>query len=326
MYCAGFWGGSAVNHYRYTWAWRARSLLAVVMLTTTLTCGSGCKMIRRYAMGQVADILADSTKGFHSDDDPELVREALPFGLKLIEGTLQETPRHRKLLLHACSGFTEYAYGFVKQDADMLEDKDYARCEELRLRCKKLLLRARGYGLQGLEVTHSGFEARLRSDPKQAVAELDKDDACFAYWVGACWGAAISLDKNDTELIADQGIVIALLRRALELDEACEYGAVHDAMISYEMARMDGTGDQVQKARAHFDRSVEISQGRLAAPYVTYAEAVCLQTQDRRGFEEMLGKALAIDSDAYPDGRVVNLVMQRRAKWLLSQVNDLFVE
>ena len=36
----------------------------------------------------------------------ELVREAVPFSLKLIESLLAESPRHRGLLLAACKGFT----------------------------------------------------------------------------------------------------------------------------------------------------------------------------------------------------------------------------
>jgi len=44
---------------------------------------------------------------FASDDDPELVREAVPFSLKLIESLLEQSPQHRGLLYAASSGFTQ---------------------------------------------------------------------------------------------------------------------------------------------------------------------------------------------------------------------------
>ena len=46
-----------------------------------------------------------------------------------------------------------------------------------------------------------------------------------------------------------------------------------------------------ERARAHFDRAVALSAGRLAAPYVALAEAVTIQKQDRREFDDLHGRA-----------------------------------
>jgi hypothetical protein len=40
----------------------------------------------------------------------------------------------------------------------------------------------------------------------------------------------------------------------------------------------------------------------------------------------LLRRALAIETNARPEWRLVNLVMQRRAEWLLSRMDQLFVE
>lgn len=81
----------------------------------------------------------------------------------------------------------------------------------------------------------------------------------------------------------------------------------------------------MSRAKARFDRAVELGRGRLAGPFVSYAEAVCVQEQDAAGFETLLGRALAVDAGAHPEFRLVNLVMQRRARWLLSRKEDLFL-
>ena len=59
---------------------------------------------------------------------------------------------------------------------------------------------------------------------------------------------------------------------------------------------------------------------------VTMAENVSISTQDRKEFTDLLSQALAIDADEIPEWRLSNLVMQRRANWLLSRIDDLFLE
>jgi len=121
--------------------------------------------------------------------------------------------------------------------------------------------------------------------------------------------------------------MVALIERALELDETFERGALHEFMINYEMARPGvKAADAVARAKQHFDRAVWLSGGKLAAPFVTYAEAVCVKQQQHAEFEKLLKQALAIDADALPEARLANLVMQRRARWLLARVDELFAE
>src|SRR6266550_3621879 len=79
--------------------------------------GSGCS-IKRFAVNQVGNALAGGGTTFSSDDDPELVKAAVPFSLKLMETLLAESPRHKGLLFAAASGFTQYAFAFVQQDAE----------------------------------------------------------------------------------------------------------------------------------------------------------------------------------------------------------------
>ena len=120
-----------------------------LMMVGLAVVGSGCS-IKRMAVNKLGNALAGSGTTFASDDDPELVKAAVPFSLKLMEGLLNENPRHEGLLLAASSGFTEYAYAFVQEEADETEDKDLAAAEEMRGRARRLYLRGRNYGFRGL--------------------------------------------------------------------------------------------------------------------------------------------------------------------------------
>ncbi|HEX7484771.1 MAG TPA: TRAP transporter TatT component family protein, partial [Vicinamibacterales bacterium] len=127
--------------------------LVLVLLAGSL---SGCS-IKTMAINTVGNALAESGSNFASDDDPELIAAAIPFGLKTIEGLLAQSPRHKRLLFAACSGFTQYSYAFVQQDADYVEAQDLQKALAMRARAKKLYLRAVGYGMRAFDVEFPGF-------------------------------------------------------------------------------------------------------------------------------------------------------------------------
>jgi len=299
---------------------RAGSRLLCAALLLSLA--AGCS-IRKMAINKLGDALAGGGTTFASDDDPELVKAAVPFSLKLMESLLAESPKHKGLLFATSSGFTQYAYAFVQQEADELEDKDLAAAQAMRARAKRLYLRARSYGLRGLEVRHPGFESALRANPKSAVRVTRREEVPLLFWTAASWGLAISPD--DPALVAEQPIVEALIDRALELDAAYGEGAIHSFLITYEMKRPGAKGDPAERARRHFQQALELSHGQQAGPFVALAEAVTIKKQDVQEFESLLNRALAVNPDAAPEYRLANLIAQRRARWLLSRKEELFL-
>ena len=215
--------------------------------------------------------------------------------------------------------------GHLQQDADFLEANDLAAATELRTRARKMYRRALDYGLRGLEVDHPEFRASLRKDPQATLARVQRSDVPLLYWTANAWGAAISISKDDSKLTADQNLVEDLMRRALALDEAWDWGSIHDFFIAYEGGRIS-VGGSLARAREHFERARQLSRDLRVAPLVTYAETVCVSTQNKKEFQSLLEEALAFDPDKAPPKRMANLVAQRRAKWLLGRVAELFVE
>lgn len=302
-----------------------RSALPAMVVALALASGAGCS-IKRFAINRLGDALAESGTTYASDDDPELIRSAVPFGLKLVESLLEQSPRHRGLLLAAASGFTQYAYAFVQQDANAAEDEDLETAAALRARSRRLYLRARSYGLRGLEAAHPEFDRMLRLDRAAALGQATKEDVPFLYWTAVSWGAAISVSKDDPELLADLPVVEALIRRALDRDADYDHGAIHEFLITYEGSRAEAMGGSIERARRHFDRAMILSGGLRAAPLVALAETASVRSQDRAEFVSLLERALRLDPGARPEWRLANLVMQRRARWLLSRIDLLFVE
>jgi predicted anti-sigma-YlaC factor YlaD len=282
--------------------------------------------IRQLAVRKLGDAISGAGTTVASDDDPELIRAAIPFSLKLMESLLGEMPEHRQLLLACNSGFAQYAYAFVQQDAEEMESHDLAAARLLQTRARKLYLRARDYGLRGLELKHKGISQKLRQTPASALTTAKKEEVPLLYWTALSWAAAISLAKDQPDLVSDLPAVSALIDQAMKLDERFDSGAIHGFMISYILSRPDVKGDPYERARWHYERAFDLSHGQLASPMMAYAENVLVQKQNRKDFQNLMEKVLAIDVDAKPEWRLTNLIMQHRARWLLSRMDELFVE
>ena len=277
------------------------------------------------AVKGLAETLAESGDVFGSDEDPELIRAAAPFSLKTIESLIQEFPDHPGLLLSACSGFTQYAYAFIQTDAEFLEPTDYQASLHLRERAIKMYLRARGYCIRNLELKHRGIARQLIVDPRAALASAKPEEVPVLYWTGASWGSAISLGLDRLELIADFPVVQAMMERALELDKDFSGGAIHTALIVLE-GLPETMGGSRERARRHYRRAVELSEGLSASPHLALATSVSIPAQEREEFEQVLKKALAVDPDKDRRIRLANLIAQKRARFLLEYADELFVE
>jgi hypothetical protein len=298
----------------------------VVWMSLFLACVPACS-IKRMAVNKLGNALASGGSTYETDNDPQLVAEAVPFGLKLMESLLAESPKHTGLLAAASGGFTEYAYAFVAQTADEVRATDLDRSNALQERARKLYLRAHAYGIRGLESRYPRFGARLEEDSTAALARTRKRDVPLLYWTAASLGLAISGSQDKPEMIARLPLVEALIARAAALDEAWNGGTIPEFLISYESARSDVSREAMQTAmRKHFDRALEISHGKRAGTYVSFAENACVPAQNAAEFKSLLEKALAVDTEAIEDNRLANLVAQRRARWLLSRIDELFLD
>ena len=299
--------------------------IRLCLISAFLLLLNGCSL-RQIAVGKLADTLAEGGSVYASDNDIELVGDALPFSLKTIESLLSEVPDHRGLLLTAASGFTQYSYAFVDLQAMEIESSDPARAHELRLRAKNLYLRGHRYALRAVELRRSDFMEGLRSDPQTTLSDYSRENIPELYWLSLSWAAAIVADKSDMNLLADLNLIDPIMRRCLELDESYERGALHEFMISYQGGRSAMQGGGTKSARDHYARAIQLSGDIRIGSKVSLAESVSIGEQNRAEFEQLLDQALAFDVDRHEQTRLTNLVAQKRARLLLSLTDNYFLE
>jgi hypothetical protein len=155
----------------------------------------GCS-IKKIAINSLGNALASGGSTYAEDDDPDLVREAVPFGLKTIEGLLAESPRHRGLLLAAASGFTQYGYAFIQQEATHREPRP--GWPALGTAAASITSGRSGQtpGLGWLPSRRPPAKGPRKPFPAPANA------TSLLYWTGLAW--AQPSPSQDSELTADQ--------------------------------------------------------------------------------------------------------------------------
>lgn len=280
----------------------------------------GCSL-KQTVVNYAGDAISGGGGVWSSDEDPQLIKEALPFALKTNESLLEVSPDHEGLLEATATGFLAYAL-LVKGEADRAEVYDRAAARRQYIRASKLFLRGHEYALSALEQRYQGFTAGLKTELDATLTRTTALDAPFLYLAGAGLAGALSADTGNLALVAKLSIAGAMVQRVLAVDETFNDGLAHEFMVSFEASRPSGS---IEAARSHYDRALELSGGTRASIYLALAEAVSVGEQDVNEFRAMLKAARAVDIAEEPNNRLLNVIAQDRAKWLEGQIPELFL-
>jgi len=279
------------------------------------------------AMNVVSDALTgdNSSEVFTGDSDPKLVGDAIPFAIKMYESLLASNPKHEGLIVTTGSLFIMYANAFVQAPAEMLPAHQFLEREAGKERAKKLYLRGVNILYGGLENRFRGFSTSYeRGVLNSHLSKMRKKDVPLLYWTVAGTMAAFSLNPLDVSLGVKLPELYEMIKRAYELDPYFNNGALDDFFVLFYGSLPESMGGNKAKAEEHFRLALEKSGGLSAGVYVSYVQAISIPAQDHNTFKEYLEKALAIDVDAVPANRLVNILSQQRARFLLDNASNFF--
>ncbi|MDR0511706.1 MAG: TRAP transporter TatT component family protein [Treponema sp.] len=264
---------------------------------------------------------------FTSDPDPELVGAAIPFAIKMYETLLAQNPSHQGLLLTTGSLFVMYANAFVQQPAMLLDPIDYFHERRAAFdRAKALYLRGNSILSSAIEMRFPGFSGARADDGSlnAILSRMRQADVPLLFWTAASGFAALSIDLFDFDLAASIPAWSAMMSRAYELYPDFNSGAINEFFILFYASLPPHMGGDRALAETHFQRALERTGGSAAGPFVSYATAISVPDQDFYTFRDKLETALAIDVDAEPSIRLLNVLAQRRARSLLDHAYRYF--
>ena len=114
------------------------------------------------------------------------------------------------------------------------------------------------------------------------------EDVPLLYWAGAGWLAAISIDMFDVGLSMNLDKAAALMDRAYALEPDFGRGIIDDFYILYYSSVPEGMGGSKEKAKYHFNRAVQLSEGLNPSPYLSYATTISVQNQNAEEYRSLL--------------------------------------
>ncbi len=267
-----------------------------------------------------------NTAVYSGDEDPELVGDALPFAIKLYESLVASCPKNPSLLLATGKSLCMYSYAFVQVPAEEMSYNELAEKEEMLQRSKHLYLRGRDYILRAISVRHPHFEEKINEgDFTAAFKGISTRDTSYLYWAGMSWMAAIGADKSDVSLALDIPKAVACVRKAMDLKDSYGEGAAHDFFVKYYGSMPAAMGGSEEKAREHFALALKYSRGTKISPYLALATTVCVKTQNESEFKALLDTALKINVNKSVNNRLMNILDQQKARWLLDHTGDFFL-
>ena len=287
----------------------------------------GCSL-QQLAVAQAAAILKEGQRAFDRETDLELARAVAPASLAAAEGLLQTDPQQRDLHAVLARGYTGFAFGFLEDEAEAVDDADPERAAHLRHRAQALYLRARAHGLHLLQAAWPTLARDLRAGrmprPEQ-LAALQSRDAAAVFWVANPWAAAINVGKADPGLLAQREIVRRLFACVVRLDGSTFYAGAHMGLGMLEAAVPRALGGDPDVAAEHFARAIARTEGKHLLTRVLFARFVGIQRADRAFFVAGMQQVLRANPDVAPDLALANRLAQRRARRYLALVDDIFL-
>jgi hypothetical protein len=126
------------------------------------------------------------------------------------------------------------------------------------------------------------------------------------------------------EAMAELPRVELMMKKVLELDEGFYYGGPHIFMGIWFASWPKEAGGDLKKAQKHFQRALEMGQGKFLMTYVYYADFYARKAIDKDLFVSTLQKVLDTPVDIAPEVTLLNAVAKKKAEDLLNHKEEIF--
>jgi len=281
-------------------------LIITMLMMTILSACSMDQMLVRASM----PMIKGGIHALNQETDLELAESAIPTNIELLEGMIIIDPENIELHSYAAQAYYGMAYGFNE--------------DHRKKRASSFYVRGRKHGLTALALSGAtnllGATEALETDLKK----LDEDDVPALFWTASNWAKWIDLNRDKPEGLAQLHRPTAMMQRVLELDENYYFGSAHMYFGVYYGGRSRMFGGDFDKARHHFDKAREATEGKLLVADLLQAQYLARQEFDQDDFHDRLTKIINSPDDLLPELALLNAIAKRKAHILLSKEEEWF--
>jgi len=263
-------------------------------------------------------LIANAKKEFAQDvsatilefDDPETIKRGVPAYLILMSSMIKGDPENPDLLESGAQLYGAYASSFTDTEASR----------------KALADRAFSYAGQAICIRDENFcdiKTITYSEFKKRLDAVEKVQAESLFVFVSSWAGNIEANSADWNAIAELPKVKAGLQRVLEVDETVSNGNAHLYMAVMESLLPATLGGKPELAKKHFDRAIELSDGKNLMAKVLYAEKYARMKFDRDLHDKLLLEV--IESESEPSDHVlIDTIARQKAEKLFLDGDDYF--
>lgn len=260
--------------------------------------------------GVISRASDDLSRAVLEHDDPATVRDGAAAYLLLMDAMVNGDPGDADRLAGAAQLYAAYAALFVEDPERQARLAERSLGYALRSAC------AGDEDLCGLRaLDFDGFQALVAGWGEEPA------DAAPLLMVARSWLLDIRARSADWGAVADLPKPQALLERALALDE--RNAEAHLYMGILATLRPPALGGKPEEGRAHFERAIELGEGRDLGAKVQFAESYARLVFDRELHDRLLNEVLAAPTAA-PRLTLQNTFAKQRAKALLESADAYF--
>jgi len=263
---------------------------------------AGCSIIGRRASETLSTVILDQS-------DPELVASGIPAYLLFVDGLIAEHPDNVNLLSAGAQMFALYGSRFATGEHAVA-----------------LTAKARRYGERAICLSYKPACHWEGIEYDRLVKELagvggKQIDALYSYAVG--WLGNLQATSEDWGAVAELPWVQAVLERAAALDETYQRGAIHGYLGILDSLRPPALGGKPDEARAHFERAIELSEGKDLSIKVEYARRYARLVFDQELHDRLLMEVLSSPTEAHKY-TLFNVLAKKEAEGLLATSKEYF--
>jgi hypothetical protein len=245
-----------------------------------------------------------------NQDDPETVRDGAPAYLLMLDSFVEGSPDDIDTLRAAAELYSAYGVIFV-------DDPE---------RAKRLTARAWSYGKRALCASNRqvcGVWEQNFEDFSASLAKIRDRDTAALYTFGLSWIAYIRAHTEDWAALAQLPQVEAVFKRVQTLQPGYEASKVEHYLGILNTIRPPALGGDFEAGRQHYQRAIELSEGKDLSIKVDYAKYYARSIYDRALHDQLLNEVIAADPNG-PGYTLFNTLAQRLAQALLKSADDYF--
>jgi len=284
-----------------------RLLLETLPLLVLLALTGGCASLMSSAATGLAENLSDAIL---NQNDPETARAALPAYMVLLDGILESDPDNPDLLAAAATMYATYGAVFAENE----------------IRASRLTTRARSYALRAMcstwkdscvwpELNYDNFVLSVQSVPAKHA------DILYSYGFASL--AFLRAHESDWNSLAELPEIEALFNHYLDIAADQVTPSTHVYMGIMLTIMPPALGGKPEEAREHFEKAIELTDGRDLSAKVEFARGYAKVLYDRELHDSLLNEVMAADPEAH-GLTLSNILAQEDAAIMLEEADDYF--